>query len=278
MLSHRKAFEDVPRARWLSRARPGAPGQWMTPVAVSADGDASLGLLSAAPLAAVEDMAHDRAEAAELQPDPLPRAARWFKRTFDVTLGLLGLVLAFPVLLLAAVAIKLDSPGPVLFHQTRVGASGRRFRIHKLRSMVVDNDDSEHRAYVAALIRGEAGTHGGMFKLVRDPRVTRVGRLLRRLSLDEVPQLWNVVRGEMSLVGPRPPLPNEVALYDERAQQRLRIRPGLTGLAQIHGRCELTFDEMVTKDIEYWRSWNLMLELKILLKTPAAVFSKRGAA
>ena len=243
-------------------------------MAVTADGDGSPGLLSPPAVGTTDEVRGED----ETLGCPLSFGARCVKRALDLTAGVLALTLTLPVLLLAALAVKLDSPGPVLFTQTRVGASGRRFRIYKLRTMVVDNDDSEHRAYVASLIRGEAGTHGGMFKLVRDPRITRVGRVLRRLSIDELPQLWNVLRGDMSLVGPRPPLPNEVSLYDERAWQRLRVRPGLTGLAQISGRCQLSFDEQVTKDIEYWQRWSLLLELRILLKTPAAVFSKRGAA
>lgn len=205
-------------------------------------------------------------------------AARVFKRSLDVVISLMTLVLVLPVLIIAAVAIKLDSPGPVLFRQERIGAHGRRFRIYKLRTMVVGNDDSLHKAYVAALIRGTAPKHDGMFKLVRDPRITRVGSVLRRLSIDEVPQLWNVVRGEMSLVGPRPPLPAEVDLYDDRALQRLAGKPGVTGLPQVSGRCELTFAEIVELDLEYLDRWSPWLELQILLRTPLAIVSKRGAA
>ncbi len=204
--------------------------------------------------------------------------ARAFKRSVDLVLATAALLAVLPVLVLAALAVKVDSHGPVLFAQTRVGARGKRFRIYKLRTMIVDNDDSVHRAYVAALIRGEADRQNGMFKLVRDPRITRVGRVLRRFSLDELPQLWNVVRGDMSLVGPRPPLPAEVELYDDRALQRLSAKPGITGLPQVRGRCELTFSESVELDIEYVRSWSVLLELKILLLTPFVVLSKRGAA
>lgn len=205
-------------------------------------------------------------------------AARAFKRFLDVVISLMTLVMALPVLIIAAVAIKLDSPGPVLFRQERMGVQGRRFRIYKLRTMVVGNDDSVHRAYVAALIRGTAPKHDGMFKLVRDSRITRVGTVLRRLSIDEVPQLWNVVRGEMSLVGPRPALPAEVDLYDDRAMQRLAAKPGITGLPQVSGRCELTFAEIVELDLEYLNRWSPWLELQILLRTPLAIVSKRGAA
>ena len=209
---------------------------------------------------------------------PLSAPARCFKRALDIVIATLALLIVLPALSLAAIAIKLDSRGPVLFTQWRSGVRGRRFRIYKLRTMAVDNDDTLHRAYVAALIRGEAGRQDGMFKLVSDPRVTRVGRVLRRLSIDEVPQLWNVLIGEMSLVGPRPPLPAEVELYDDRALQRLEAKPGITGLPQVRGRCELTFAESVDLDLEYLRSWSVWLELKILLLTPLAVVSKKGAA
>lgn len=208
----------------------------------------------------------------------LSRGARAFKRSLDVAVALAVLLAVLPVLVLAGVLVKLDSRGPVLFSQVRVGAGGRRFRILKLRTMHVDNDDAIHRAYVAALIRGDADRQDGMFKLVHDPRITRVGRWLRRFSIDELPQMWNVARGDMSLVGPRPPLPAEVELYDERALERLAVKPGVTGLPQVSGRCELTFAESVDLDIEYVRSWTVGMELKILLLTPGAVFSKRGAA
>jgi lipopolysaccharide/colanic/teichoic acid biosynthesis glycosyltransferase len=210
--------------------------------------------------------------------DPLHVGHRWVKRGLDLAGGVLGLLVLLPVLVVAMVAIKLDSPGSPIFSQDRLGAGGRRFRLYKLRTMRANNDDSAHQAYVAALIKGEAEQRDGMFKLVDDPRITRVGAFLRRTSLDEVPQLWNVVRGEMSLVGPRPPMLSEAELYDDRAWQRLRAKPGLTGLWQVSGRCELSFDDMVALDVEYARSWSPLLELQILIKTPKAVLSARGAA
>jgi lipopolysaccharide/colanic/teichoic acid biosynthesis glycosyltransferase len=206
------------------------------------------------------------------------RSRQHVKRLLDVCLAAVLLAGALPLLLIAAMAILLDSRGPVGFSQVRVGAEGRPFRLYKLRTMVLHNDDSEHTAYVAALIRGDAHVHDGMFKLVADLRVTRVGRLLRRYSVDELPQLWNVLRGDMSLVGPRPALPGEVALYDEPTRERLRGKPGLTGLAQVRGRCQLPFEEMVSLDIEYLRSSSLLLDLRILLMTPYVVLSCRGAA
>jgi lipopolysaccharide/colanic/teichoic acid biosynthesis glycosyltransferase len=147
----------------------------------------------------------------------------------------------------------------------------------KLRTMTVGNDDREHREYVAALIKGEGSTHGGSFKLMGDRRITRVGRFLRRYSLDELPQLLNVVRGDMSLVGPRPPVTAEVDHYDVTHWMRLRVKPGMTGAWQVAGRCELTYDEMVRLDVDYWRSWSVRTELRILVRTLPAVLSGRGA-
>jgi lipopolysaccharide/colanic/teichoic acid biosynthesis glycosyltransferase len=187
-------------------------------------------------------------------------------------------VLALPVLLVAVVAIKLDSRGPVIFSQPRVGRDGRQFRIYKLRTMAVDNDERQHADYVASLIRGEGQRHNGMFKLVDDPRVTRVGRVLRKYSLDELPQLWNVIRGDMSVVGPRPALPRETQLFDARMWARNRVKPGLTGLAQVKGRCELSFQEQIAYDLAYWQGWTPATDLLILVKTPAAILKQRGAA
>ena len=208
----------------------------------------------------------------------LPPAGRAVKRSLDVLLSIVALVLSLPLLLVALVAVKLDSPGPALFTQVRVGANGRRFRLYKIRTMTTDNDDSEHRAYYAALVRGEAHPEGDLFKLRHDHRLTRVGALLRRLSIDELPQLWNVLRGEMSLVGPRPIQPHELELCPEVAWQRLRVKPGITGAWQVSGRSRLTFDQMVALDIEYWRTWSLRSDLKILLRTPKAVLADRGTA
>ena len=210
--------------------------------------------------------------------DPLGLANQWVKRGLDLTIALIGLLVSLPVLMAAVVAIKLDSPGSPIFQQDRLGAGGRRFRLFKLRTMYADNDDSAHQAYVAALIKGEAEQKDGIFKLVDDPRITRVGKFLRKTSIDELPQLWNVVRGEMSIVGPRPPMVSEGELYDDRAWQRLMAKPGLTGLWQVSGRCELTFDQMVALDIEYSERWSPLLEVQILVKTPKAVLTAKGAA
>jgi lipopolysaccharide/colanic/teichoic acid biosynthesis glycosyltransferase len=211
-------------------------------------------------------------------PEPLSRASRIVKRTVDIVGASLLLVVFLPVVVMAAIAIKLETPGPVLFRQSRVGKGARRFQMLKLRSMYVDNDDAIHHDYVAKLMRGEAEAHEGVFKLVHDPRVTKVGRVIRRYSVDELPQFWNVLRGDMSLVGPRPALPREVALYDGAAHQRLAVKPGVTGLWQVSGRSRLTFSDMVELDVAYWREWTLRRDIGILLRTPVAAFSGRGSA
>lgn len=209
---------------------------------------------------------------------PLSGRVRFFKRLVDLTLAPLVLVLTLPVLVVAAVAIRLNSTGPAIFTQIRVGEGGRRFRMHKLRTMYAGNDDKVHRAYVAAMVAGEALPHGGMFKLVDDPRITTVGRFLRRFSIDELPQLWNVIRGDMSLIGPRPPLVPETELYDAHTWQRLFVKPGLTGLWQVSGRSTCSFEEMVELDIEYWRSWSATRELSILAKSLPVIVTSKGTA
>ncbi len=208
----------------------------------------------------------------------LPLLARSLKRALDVSVAAAGLVLLAPVMLGAAVAIRLDSTGPVLFRQARLGADGRSFNIYKLRTMLTGTDDAAHRAYVASLIQGRAERQDSLFKLIDDPRITRVGRHLRRSSVDELPQLWNVLRGQMSLVGPRPALPHEVDLYDAGTWQRMRVKPGLTGLWQVSGRSQLSFQEMVALDIRYWRDWSPGLEAVILLRTPRTVLCGAGTA
>ena len=195
----------------------------------------------------------------------------WLKRTLDLTLTTLGLVMLAPVLLAIAVMIKLDSPGPVFFRQVRVGRHGQRFGMLKFRSMR-QNADS-----LVEQLRAQNEASGPLFKMRQDPRVTPVGRVLRRLSLDELPQLFNVLRGEMSLVGPRPPLPKEVDEYEEWQFGRLRAVPGLTGLWQVSGRSDVPFHDMVRLDLHYIRNWSLKLDLEILLRTIPAVLSSRGA-
>jgi len=198
-------------------------------------------------------------------------AVSWSKRAVDLLMLSVGLVFLAPVLLVIAVAIKLDSPGPVFYRQQRVGKDGRRFDMLKFRSM---GQDAERHL---EMLRQHNEASGPLFKMRRDPRVTRVGGVLRRWSLDELPQLLNVLRGEMSLVGPRPPLPAEVDQYEDWQLGRLRAVPGLTGLWQVSGRSEVPFYDMVRLDLHYIRNWSLALDLEILLRTIPAVLSNRGA-
>ena len=199
-------------------------------------------------------------------------ARRVVKRGVDWCLALGLTVLAFPVLLAIAVAIRLDSSGPVLFRQTRVGARGETFSMLKFRSMGVD---AEQR--LAQLAGAADAGNAVLFKMRHDPRITRVGGFLRRYSLDELPQLVNVLRGEMSLVGPRPPLPAEVAGYESDAVRRLRVRPGLTGLWQVSGRSDLSWDESLRLDLWYVDNWSLVLDLQIIVRTARAVLRGKGA-
>jgi lipopolysaccharide/colanic/teichoic acid biosynthesis glycosyltransferase len=200
--------------------------------------------------------------------EPLRAAERFFKRV---------LVVALPALPIVAAAIAIESGGPVIFRQPRVGARGRVFQVWKLRTMKAGAPDAAHRQYVADYMQGKAERNDGVFKVVDDPRITKVGRFLRRTSLDEVPQLWNVLRGDMSLVGPRPPTVFEAQLYEPRAWLRLQGRPGMTGLWQVNGRALLDYDQMVELDLAYWESWSPRLELRILCRTIGAVVSARGA-
>jgi len=199
------------------------------------------------------------------------RSAWLVKRAMDVGGAVVGLVFGAPFLALIALAIRIDSPGPILFHQTRVGAGGRLFEIHKFRSM----REGAEVELEQLLELNEAD--GPLFKIRDDPRLTRVGRFLRRVSLDELPQLWNVLRGEMSLVGPRPPIPSEVIDYAEWHKKRLEVRPGMTGLSQVSGRSLLSFDEMVLLDIYYIENWTLWLDFKIMLRTLPKVLRGEGA-
>jgi exopolysaccharide production protein ExoY len=213
------------------------------------------------------------------------------KRSLDVLLACFALILLLPLLLLIAVLIKLDSPGPVFFTQERVGAKRqqlgrqaiwiiRNFTMYKFRSMVQNADSSVHEAYIRDFVEGRVQPtpeSGGKFKLTNDARVTRVGLLLRKFSLDELPQLFNVLLGDMSLVGPRPVPPYEVACYGDGHHKRLAALPGITGFWQVKGRCQVSFEEMIRMDLEYIRNASLTFDLKILFLTIPAVLSRRGA-
>jgi exopolysaccharide biosynthesis polyprenyl glycosylphosphotransferase len=200
------------------------------------------------------------------------RSALFLKRVLDVLCASAVLLLLSPMIAIAAIAIKLDSAGPVLFRQKRCGLNGRIFDVLKLRSMHLDAE--KRRADLVALNEMD----GPVFKIRNDPRITRVGRWLRRLSIDELPQLWNVVRGEMSLVGPRPPIPGEVDEYDVGQRRRLSMRPGITCLWQVAGRNTIGFAEWVQLDLEYIDRWSLLLDTKILLRTLPAVLKGTGAS
>ncbi len=214
---------------------------------------------------------------------PRRNISRAIKRAIDIAGSASLLVLLLPLLAAIAAAIKLTSKGPVLFGQERMGQFGRRFKFLKFRSMYVNNAPQIHQEYVRKLISGnekaEQGQAGAaVYKITKDPRVTPVGRFLRKTSLDELPQLWNVLRGEMSLVGPRPPIPYEFEMYQHWHRRRvLEVQPGITGLWQVSGRSRTTFDEMVRLDLRYCRSWSVWLDIKILLATPKAVISGSGA-
>lgn len=201
------------------------------------------------------------------------------RRTVDILVGA-GLVLVLaPLLLLVALAVRLDSRGPALFRQRRVGHDKREFTLFKFRSMRLDADPRGHREYVTSLIKGQAADGGreNLYKLAVDDRITPVGRWIRHWSLDELPQLFNVIAGNMTLVGPRPAIPYEVAEYPTWYLRRFSVKPGLTGLWQVSGRSERTYEEMVRLDIEYTQSRSLLLDLSILARTPWTVIGRKGA-
>jgi lipopolysaccharide/colanic/teichoic acid biosynthesis glycosyltransferase len=219
-----------------------------------------------------------------LYPDiQLRDKANWLqssgKRLVDLVLSSLALLVLSPLLLLIGIAVKFSSKGPILYRQKRIGQFGKQFTFLKFRSMQLSNTATIHKQYVTKLITGRLGVpDNGVFKIQNDPRVTSVGRFLRKTSLDELPQLWNVMMGEMSLVGPRPPLAYEVEVYDIWHRNRvLEAKPGITGLWQVSGRSRTCFDDMVRMDLHYTKSSSLWLDLQILLRTPLAVIAGDGA-
>lgn len=232
---------------------------------------------------------HKKTVDAELYPDLFEvekkkKLSLLLKRVMDVLGSTAALGLLSPVFLILAAFVKLTSKGPVFFRQERVGQYGVRFQFLKFRSMYVSTDAAIHKEYVKKFIAGKAEGAAAnadkkvTYKMTNDPRVTWIGKIMRRTSLDEIPQFWNVLLGEMSLVGPRPPIPYEIEVYDIWHRRRLlESRPGITGLWQVHGRSKTTFDEMVRLDLQYSRMWSPMLDVKILLQTPRAVFSGDGA-
>jgi lipopolysaccharide/colanic/teichoic acid biosynthesis glycosyltransferase len=205
------------------------------------------------------------------------------KRALDVLFTLLLLPFLCLLMLIVALLIRLDSEGPVFYRQKRVGQDGVEFDMLKFRSMHVNNDDTIHREAVRRymngdMLNGDSGAESTLFKLVDDPRVTRVGRFIRKFSVDEFPQIFNVLRGEMSLVGPRPPLPYEVEEYSLRDSLRLHGKPGITGYWQVYGRSRVTFDEMVEMDINYLRQQSILQDIKLIILTvPVAALGRGGA-
>lgn len=206
------------------------------------------------------------------------RATRVACRTLDVTCAAIGLIVLSPLLLVIALWIRVDSRGPALFRQERRGRAMRPFVVNKFRTMHVNTPNDEHVAYVQSLIAGDAERKQQLFKLVADDRVTRAGRLLRKSSLDELPQLINVLLGSMSLVGPRPCLDYELARYPAHAYGRFVVKPGITGLWQVSGRSQLGFDEMIALDIEYAQRQTFRFNVAILLRTVPVVLLGKGAA
>jgi lipopolysaccharide/colanic/teichoic acid biosynthesis glycosyltransferase len=217
-------------------------------------------------------------------PDKDPGSLLRVKQVMDIVGSALMLILCTPLFLMIALAIKASSKGPVFFRQQRVGQYGRYFTFLKFRSMHIDNDPSAHKEFATKLIAGEinhdpsSGNGKITYKLTNDRRITRVGKFLRRSSLDELPQLVNVLKGDMSLVGPRPAMPYELAAYQTWHRRRvLEVKPGITGLWQVTGRSSVRFDEMVRLDLQYATSWSPWLDLKILMRTPRAVIGGAGA-
>ena len=229
--------------------------------------------------------------------EPQHRLYYFTKRVIDVMVSFVLLVAILPLCLVIIVAVKLETPGPALFVQSRLAGRRRKvdgdhkwfiepFPLLKFRTMVQDADQTVHREHIAAYISGDDQPEGSgqsttgssvSYKLQRDPRITRIGRLLRQTSLDELPQLLNVLRGDMSLVGPRPPLAYEVDMFRDHHMGRFAAAPGITGLAQVDGRCELKFEEMIDRDLDYVARPSVALDLLILLRTVPVVLSRRGA-
>lgn len=209
--------------------------------------------------------------------EPLSDTDRLIKRLSDIVIASFALLITFPVWLIAMLLVRFSSRGPIFFRQNRVGMDGRIFQCYKFRTMFADADDSMHREAYKRNIEGEKGEGGLHGKIKDDPRVTPVGRFLRRWSIDELPQLLNVLKGDMSIVGPRPPIPYEVEEYDLEHRKRLDMKPGITGLWQVSGRSTISFEEMVRLDLFYIENWSLLLDIKIILLTIPAIFRGEGA-
>jgi exopolysaccharide biosynthesis polyprenyl glycosylphosphotransferase len=209
---------------------------------------------------------------AEIKKTKLDGWGKIFKRLSDILLSFILLIILIPIFLIIFFVIKIDSKGPIFYASKRVGAKGEKIRIWKFRSMVIGAENMKNK-----LLKENERTNGPLFKMENDPRVTKVGKFIRRLSIDELPQLWNVLKGNMSLVGPRPHEPNEVEKYKDYQFKLLNIKPGMTGMAQVSGRSDLNFEDEVRLDIFYIENWSPKLDLIILLKTPWVVLARKGA-
>ncbi len=230
----------------------------------------------------MKTMTFDASKALQIGPRQLGRTRSYLvlKRALDVLIALILLILFGPLMLLISVGIRISSPGPILYRQTRIGKNGRRFQMLKFRSMQVANIPDLHREYVQRLIKQNTQPRDmgrSSLKLVGDSRITGIGKYLRKYSLDELPQFINVLRGEMSLVGPRPSLPYEHEIYSEWHKQRLAVLPGITGLWQVSAHNTVAFDEMVRLDLSYIQEMNEWLDIKIMLLTPIEMIRARGA-
>jgi lipopolysaccharide/colanic/teichoic acid biosynthesis glycosyltransferase len=214
-------------------------------------------------------------------PDKNKKVQLVLKRSLDITASTAAILMLLPVFLIVALMVKITSKGPVLFKQERIGIGGRRFLFYKFRSMHINNDCSAHKEFVKNLIDGQAGhtsESAPIYKIKNDPRVTPIGRFIRKTSLDELPQFFNVLKGDMSLVGPRPPIGYEVEMYNVWHRRRVtEAKPGITGLWQVYGRSLTTFEGMVRMDIAYVRRMSFWLDVQLILKTPAAVVAGKGA-
>ncbi|MBN2121403.1 MAG: exopolysaccharide biosynthesis polyprenyl glycosylphosphotransferase [Candidatus Omnitrophica bacterium] len=205
------------------------------------------------------------------------------KRTIDIAVSVMSLVLLSPLLLVVAILVKISSPGPVIFKQERIGKEGKHFNFYKFRTMFKDANDELHREYIKKLlkeddVKPEEVKGEKLYKVVHDPRVTSIGYWLRKTSLDELPQLFNVLKGDMSLVGPRPSLPYAVQMYEEWQTERFRVDSGITGLWQVSGRNKLSYKDALRLDIQYVNNWNIWLDIIILFKTVPTVFFGKGVA
>ena len=199
---------------------------------------------------------------------------KFVKRVIDIVGSIIGIILSSPIMLITAIAIKIDSKGPVIFKQQRVGMNGRHFNIYKFRSMCNDAEKQKEKLMEQNEMQGEF-----MFKMQNDPRITKVGKFIRKTSIDELPQFFNVLFGDMSIVGTRPPTVDEVEKYDRSHWRRISIKPGITGMWQVSGRSSITdFDEIVSLDTEYIDKWSVLLEIKIIIKTALQIYSKNGGA